>query len=100
MTDRPDPHQFRTARGAAGLLCEVRQGMAPWRRFILAGLSTSGFSIERFGPADPEAPVRLRMAGLRVLSARLVTQQGDTIHCRFDTPLHEAVLAHIIQGGA
>jgi hypothetical protein len=43
--------------------------------------------------------VRLRIAGLRVLSARLVTQQGDTIHCRFDTPLHEAVVAHIRAGG-
>jgi hypothetical protein len=42
MTDRPDPHQFRTARGAATLLCEARQGMAPWRRFTLAGLSASG----------------------------------------------------------
>jgi hypothetical protein len=53
------------------------------------------FSIDHFGPADPDSPVRLRIAGLRVLSARLVTQQGDTIHCRFDTPLHEAVVAHI-----
>lgn len=86
-------------RAPLGVVCEVRQGMAPWRRLSLEDISTGGFRIARFGPADPSQPVRIRIPGLQVLSAQICWQDGPAIGCAFQTPLHEAVFAHLLQSG-
>ncbi|NKI99457.1 MULTISPECIES: PilZ domain-containing protein [unclassified Novosphingobium] len=76
-------------------VCEVRQGMAEWRRVTLDELSPGGFRINRFGEADPSQPLRIRIPGLQMLSARIVWQKDGAIGCAFAAPLHEAVFAHV-----
>lgn len=76
-------------------VCEVRQGMAEWRRVTLDELSPGGFRINRFGEADPSQPLRIRIPGLQMLSARIVWQKDGAIGCAFAAPLHAAVFEHI-----
>ncbi|WDF71581.1 PilZ domain-containing protein [Novosphingobium sp. KACC 22771] len=76
-------------------ICEVRQGMAEWRRVTLDELSPGGFRINRYGEADPSQPLRIRIPGLQMLSARVVWQKDGAIGCAFAAPLHDAVFAHI-----
>lgn len=76
-------------------VCEVRQGMAEWRRVTLDELSPGGFRINRYGPADPSQPLRIRIPGLQLLSARIVWQKDGAIGCAFASPLHAAVFEHI-----
>lgn len=113
MTDQPDPTQFgppqsidpdarchsRTApRAALRLVCDVRQGLGPWRRLSLYDLSPGGFCIARFGSANPLQAVRIRIPGLQVLSANVAWQENDAIGCAFVSPLHDAVFDHLIRG--
>lgn len=76
-------------------VCEVRQGMAEWRHVTLDELSPGGFRINRFGEADPSQPLRIRIPGLQMLSARVVWQKDGAIGCAFTAPLHAAVFDHI-----
>ena len=113
MTDQPDTTQFgqpqpndpaarghsRTApRKALRIVCDVRQGIGPWRRLSLYDLSPGGFCIARFGPANPYQPVRIRIPGLQVLSANVAWQENDAIGCAFISPLHDAVFDHLVRG--
>lgn len=88
--------QREAERALAPIVCEVRQGVAAWRKCKLDDLSTGGFSIVRFGPADPSQPVRIRIPGLQVLSANIAWQRDGAIGCAFASPLHEAVFLHIV----
>ena len=112
MTDQPDPRQFgysqpdeseqRATRRAAPrailrFVCDVRQGMAPWRRLSLNDLSPGGFRIARFGEVDPFQPVRIRIPGLQVLSANIAWQDNGAIGCAFIAPLHDAVFDHLVR---
>ena len=78
-------------------VCEVRQDMAEWRLVTLDELSPGGFRINRFGEADPSQPLRIRIPGLQLLSARIVWQKDGAIGCAFAAPLHNAVFEHITQ---
>ena len=83
-------------RATAPIVCEVRQGVGAWRKLSLEDLSVGGFSIARFGEADPTQPVRIRIPGLHILSANVAWQKDGAIGCAFATPLYEAVFAHIV----
>jgi hypothetical protein len=104
MTHQSNPKHFtpqtraqrESNRAALAILCEVRQGTAPWQRRRLDDLSPGGFRIARHGPVDPLAPVRIRIPGLQVLSARVAWHDGMAVGCAFDTPLHEVVFGHIV----
>lgn len=105
--NEPDFENFRQARAQRSdvredrqrveisILCEVRQGITEWRIVRLSELSPGGFRIHRFGEADPNQPLRIRIPGLQILSAKIVWQKDGALGCAFATPLHEAVFAHI-----
>lgn len=93
---QPSARRREADRAPAPIVCEVRQGSAAWRRLSLDDLSTGGFSIARFGPADPSQPVRIRIPGLQILSANIAWHKDGAIGCAFATPLYEAVFAHIV----
>ncbi len=96
LRDPQPTHRRHAARSSAPIICEVRQGSGAWRKLSLDDLSVGGFSIARFGPADPTQPVRLRIPGLQVLSAQVAWQRDGAIGCAFSTPLYEAVFEHIV----
>ncbi|MCJ2181390.1 PilZ domain-containing protein [Novosphingobium sp. 1949] len=82
-------------RADVALLCEVRQGTRPWKRVQLEDLSVGGFRIAAMPEARREVPLRIRIPGMHLLSARICWQRDGAIGCEFAEPLHVAVFEHI-----
>lgn len=58
-------------------------------------LSTDGFRIETFMGVRADATVWITLPGLEARQARVVWVKGDFVGCKFDSPLHAAVLQMI-----
>jgi hypothetical protein len=84
-------------RAEVTLLCEVRQGAGPWKRARLDDISQAGFRIAWLPGCDPEAPLRIRIPALQLLTAHIRWQQGKAVGCEFAEPLHVAVFEHIVK---
>lgn len=88
-------HALRSTRIGLLLLCDVRQGTRAWRKVRIEDLSPGGFRIAWFPDVRPELPLRIRIPGMQLLSARVVWQNGKSVGCEFREPLHVAVFEHI-----
>jgi hypothetical protein len=84
-------------RAEVALLCEVRQGSAPWKLARLDDISEAGFRIAWLPEVRANVPLRIRIPGLQVLSANIRWQQGKSVGCEFASPLHVAVFEHILK---
>ncbi|MBS0256045.1 MAG: PilZ domain-containing protein [Proteobacteria bacterium] len=84
------------ARAEVTIICEARQGIRPWARVRLEDLSPQGFRIAWFKEADMTQVLRIKIPGLEMLAADVRWRRGDWLGCRFSSPLHEAVFAHIV----
>lgn len=84
-------------RVGVSILCEVRQGTRPWKRVSLDDLSPGGFRIVRLPEARPEIPLRIRIPGMQLLTARICWVRGGAVGCEFSEPLHVAVFEHIVR---
>ena len=84
------------SRAALSLLCEVRQGSRPWKTARLEDLSPGGFRIAWLPDASTAMPLRIRIPGLQMLSARICWQRDNAIGCEFAEPLHVAVFEHVV----
>lgn len=82
-------------RAKLALLCEVRQGTRPWKLARLLDLSTTGFRLAWQPEYDEAKPIRIRIPGIQMLTARVCWHKGRQIGCEFNTPLHVAVFEHI-----
>ena len=87
----------RAQRVGVAILCEVRQGTRPWKMARLEDLSAGGFRIAWLPDARPGVPLRIRIPGMQLLSARIVWLQDNTVGCEFVEPLHVAVFEHIVR---
>ena len=96
----PNPVCARQDSGRATLsiTCEARQGLQPWTRVRLEDLSPGGFRLvwpsERI---DIAQPLRIRVPGLQVMTARICWLEGNALGCAFARPLHVAVFEHIVR---
>lgn len=102
MSTPPDscdgtPDSGRQNRTAVSLECEVRQGSRPWKQTRLEDLSPQGFRISRFPECNPHLPLRIRIPGLELLTAKVRWQKADAVGCEFASPLHVAVFEHIVR---
>jgi hypothetical protein len=79
------------------LLCEVRQGTAPWAMARLEDISPTGFRIAWLPHCSVDKPLRIRIPGLNLLSAEIVWREGKAVGCAFKEPLHVAVFEHIVR---
>lgn len=79
------------------LLCEVRQGTRPWAMARLDDISQAGFRIAWLPNALPDVPLRIRIPGLQMLTARIRWQSGKTVGCEFIEPLHIAVFENLVR---
>lgn len=79
------------------LLCEVRQGTRAWVRVRLEDISPSGFRIAWLPNVDEDRPLRIRIPGIRLLTAHVRWRRGKAIGCEFAGTLHVAVFEHIVQ---
>ena len=84
-------------RAEVTLMCEVRQGVAPWKMARLEDISQSGFRIAWLPEAMIGRPLRIRIPGLQMLSADIRWQKGKSVGCSFTEPLHIAVFEHILR---
>lgn len=84
-------------RAEVTLLCEVRQGVAPWKMARLDDISQAGFRIAWLPDARPAVPLRIRIPGLQMLTAHIRWQQDKAVGCEFAEPLHVAVFEHIVR---
>jgi hypothetical protein len=85
-----------TDRAEVILLCEVRQGTAPFAMARLEDISPTGFRIAWLPNCTPAKPLRIKIPGLSLLSADIVWQKGKAVGCAFREPLHVAVFEHIV----
>lgn len=92
----PECNREFVQREEVTLLCEVRQGTRPWQMARLDDISQAGFRIAWLPNAREDAPLRIRMPGLQVLTARIRWRDGNAVGCAFDAPLHIAVFEHIV----
>lgn len=88
---------LRTPRVGVVILCDVRQGTRPWKVARLEDLSPGGFRIGWLPDARPELPLRIRIPGIQLLSARICWSRDGAIGCEFVDPLHVAVFEHIVR---
>jgi PilZ domain len=86
-----------TARAEVTLLCEVRQGLNPWKKARLEDISPSGFRIAWLPGATKLKPLRIRIPGLQMLSAEIRWHNNQAVGCSFAEPLHIAVFEHILR---
>ena len=98
--EKPAPTRRSRSRSPVYIRCEARQGLNPWVWLSLKDLSAEGFRMSGLTHPDPSQPVRIRIPGYQVLSAKISWIEKRTIGCAFQTPLHEAVLTHIVAGHA
>ncbi|MEJ2410416.1 MAG: PilZ domain-containing protein [Novosphingobium sp.] len=84
-------------RVGVAILCEVRQGTRPWKMARLEDLSPGGFRIAWLPDARPEIPLRIRIPGIQLLTARICWSRESAVGCEFAEALHVAVFDHIIR---
>lgn len=93
-------HQQRSERVGVVIRCEVRQGTRPWKIARLEDLSPGGFRIAQLPDARPELPLRIRIPGIQLLSARICWVREGAVGCEFAEPLYIAVFEHIVRTAA
>lgn len=84
-------------RAELTLLCDVRQGTRPWKLVRLEEISQTGFRIAWLPGASLDKLLRIRIPGLKVLSAEIRWQKDKAVGCRFVEALHVAVFDHIVR---
>ena len=84
-------------RAQLTILCEVRQGMRPWKMARLTDLSETGFKLAWLPDYSPGQPLKIRIPGMQMLKAKIAWHQGKQIGCAFESPLHVAVFEHIVR---
>ncbi len=82
-------------RAEVAMLCEVRQGTRPWQKVRLEDISQAGFRIAWFQGCSPDLPLRIRIPGMRLLTAHIRWEQDKAVGCEFAEPLHVAVFEHL-----
>ena len=91
------PFRGIAARAQLTILCEVRQGMRPWKMARLSDLSETGFKLAWLPDYDPDKPLRIRIPGIEMLRAKVCWHEGKQLGCAFESPLHVAVFEHIVR---
>ena len=97
LPDTAACNRDNAARAEVILLCDVRQGMTPWKLARLDDISQDGFRIAWLPDASPAKPLRIRIPGLHMLTAEIRWQKGKAVGCAFSEPLHVAVFEHILR---
>ena len=102
--ERTASHRSQRAQNAprvgVAILCEVRQGTRPWKKARLEDLSPGGFRIAWLPDARAELPLRIRIPGMQLLTARICWARDSAVGCEFAEPLHLAVFEHIARNAA
>ncbi len=86
-------------RARLTLLCEVRQGLRPWKMARLTDLSETGFKLAWLPDYDPGKPLRIRIPGIEMLRAKVCWHEGKQASVRA-RGVNSGVGAGVFWGGA
>ena len=92
-----EPARLDSNRAEISIICEVRQGIRPWARVRLDNLSPTGFRIAWSPSISDRDLLKIRIPGLELLSAKVRWKSEKAIGCSFESPLYDAVFAHIVR---
>ena len=96
VQDERPPTPRRAARKPVSIHATLRrQGESKFNANV-ADLSESGFRVESHYLMPNGAQVWLTLPGLAAIPATVAWSSGNSLGCRFDTPLHPAVLDRVI----
>lgn len=87
----------RPIRAGISITCEVRQGTRVWRMIRLDNLSCEGFRLAWSPDITMDLPLRLKIPGIQLLTARIRWRTRSAIGCQFYEPLHVAVFEHLLK---
>ena len=87
----------RDARTQAELGAGLRQRGASGVSVQIIDLSVTGFRASTHLDLQDGADVWLKLPGLEALHAKVAWQNGYLIGCRFEKPLHPAVLQMVVR---
>lgn len=91
------PKERQADRVSVAMAAALRQrGAAPISVAVL-DLSTDGFQMDTHLELEIGTPVWLRLPGLESSAAKIVWRDGHRAGCKFDRPLHPAVLAMVVK---
>ncbi|HZF42125.1 MAG TPA: PilZ domain-containing protein [Sphingomonadaceae bacterium] len=92
----PPPTPRRATRKPVSIQATLRrQGETKFNANV-ADLSESGFRVESHYLIPMGAQVWLTLPGLAAIPATVAWSSGNSLGCRFDAPLHPAVLDRVI----
>jgi hypothetical protein len=94
------PVRKQGTRAEVSLVCEIRQGLRPWKPVRLSDISETGFRIAWLPEYDAALPVRVRIPGFEILNARICWTAQKIVGCEFERRLHIAVFENIVARAA
>ena len=99
----PPSHHDTVPRAAqrkpVSIRATLRRQGEPKFNANVADLSESGFRVESHYLIPMGAQVWLTLPGLAAIPATVAWSSGHSLGCRFETPLHPAVLERVIAAG-
>ncbi|WP_260921875.1 PilZ domain-containing protein [Novosphingobium sp. 9] len=97
LDDEDDAQPERDTRAEVSIVCEARQGTRPWRKVRLEDLSPGGFRVAWMPDVRADTPLRIRIPGMQMLTAKIVWQRDNALGCAFEEPLYPAVFEHLVR---
>lgn len=82
---------------AVSMVCEIRQGMTPWSFVRVDQITTATLRVLWLAVIDPGQPLRVKLPGLQMMTARVTALEGQVVELAFDVPLHPAVFDYLLR---
>lgn len=84
------------ARRRVAIAVKLRRPGEGWFSSTITNLSQGGFCIDSFVTLEAGMVIWIMFPGFEGLRATVMWFDGHRAGCRFDSPLHQAVLDHIL----
>lgn len=75
----------------------IRRPSEPWFKSSIADLSTAGFRLQSFMKLSSGDSFWIMLPGFEGRRSQVLWTKGHEAGCRFERPLHPAILDHIIK---
>jgi len=98
LTTSPGVSQRNAERTHVELGAGLRQRGASGVSVQILDLSTHGFRASTHLDLEKGADVWLKLPGLEAMHSKVAWMNGHLVGCKFERPLHPAVLAMVVSG--
>ena len=85
------------ARRYVGVPVKIRRPGENWFKSRVADLSTTGFRLQSFIKLTPGDSLWIMLPGFEGRRVDVLWTRGHEAGCRFERPLHPAILDHIVR---